>query len=177
MLAASAACSGDQFVDPGSAPVIKLAEGQATTIRSGTPVRLNITDPLGVGRAAYVIRGITYDMPRPYQIDTSSFPNGTVEVAVEAENVYGVKARGLVGAMLIKGTKEKDTAYDQAAVSVPTTAKVYRWVKGKKLDAKFGDIKKGDRVQATFTGPVLESFPVQAKASEVIILEAPKEEK
>ena len=80
------------FVDPGSAPTILLAEGQATTIRTGTPVRLNITDPLGVARAAYVIRGITYEMTRPYQIDTSSFPAGSVEVAVEAENVYGVKS-------------------------------------------------------------------------------------
>jgi uncharacterized membrane protein len=79
------------FVDPGSAPTIRLADGQATTLRSGTPVRLNVTDPLGVGRAAYVIRGITYEMSRPYQIDTSSFPAGTVDVAVEAENVYGVK--------------------------------------------------------------------------------------
>lgn len=80
-------------IDPGSAPAIRLAEGQGTTIRSGTPVKLNVTDPLGVARAAYVIRGITYDMPRPFQIDTSAFPAGNVEVLVEAENVYGVKAQ------------------------------------------------------------------------------------
>lgn len=79
------------FIDPGSAPTIQLAEGQATTLRSGTPVRLNVTDAFGVARAAYVIRGITYGMERPYQIDTSGFPAGTVDVQVEAENVYGAK--------------------------------------------------------------------------------------
>ena len=80
------------LVDPGSAPVIRLEDGQPTTIRTGTPVRLNITDPLGIARAAYHIRGIRYDMPRPYQIDTSGFRNGTTEVEVEAENLYGVKS-------------------------------------------------------------------------------------
>ena len=36
------------------------------------------------------------------------------------------------------------------------------------------DIKAGSKVQCVFTGPVAESYPVQAKASEVLILEDPK---
>lgn len=77
-------------ITPGSVPVIQLADGQSSTIRSGTQVKLNITDPLGVGKASYAIKGVSYDLPRPFAIDTSSFPAGTVDVAVTAENVYGV---------------------------------------------------------------------------------------
>lgn len=77
-------------VSPGSAPVVALADGQSTTVRSGTLIRLNVTDPLGVSKATYGIKGVTYDLPRPFSIDTSSFQPGTVDVTVTAENVYGV---------------------------------------------------------------------------------------
>lgn len=81
---------GNFVVQPGSAPVVKLAEGQGTTIRTGSFVKLNITDPLGVAKASYTIKGITYDLARPaFQIDTSSFTAGTVDLAVTAENIYG----------------------------------------------------------------------------------------
>lgn len=77
-------------IAPGSAPVIALGEGQSTTIRSGTLVRLNITDPLGISKASYAIKGVSYDLPRPFSIDTSSFQAGTLDVTVTAHNVYGV---------------------------------------------------------------------------------------
>src|SRR4051794_23105315 len=72
------------------------------------------------------------------------------DIRGKVTNVYGLKARGFVGAMQIEGVKEKDTAYDKASVKVPTTAKVYRLKGDKKTEAKFSDIKKGDKVQATF---------------------------
>lgn len=78
-------------VTPGSAPVITLAGNQPTTIHTGSFVRFNITDPLGIKDASYSIKGISYDMGRfPYQIDTSSFQQGQVDVTVTAHNVYDV---------------------------------------------------------------------------------------
>lgn len=77
-------------VTPGSAPVITLAPGQPTTIRTGTPVQLSITDPLGVGDATYTIRGVTFPLPRPFVIDTSQFASGVIDVTVTASNIYGV---------------------------------------------------------------------------------------
>jgi uncharacterized membrane protein len=80
-------------VTPGSAPVIVLADGQSTTIRSGSFVRFNITDPLGIKDASYVIQGISYDLGRfPFEIDTSSFPQGPITVTVIAHNIYGVES-------------------------------------------------------------------------------------
>jgi hypothetical protein len=84
-----------------------------------------------------------------------------------------LRAKGLVGFILVEGVKEKDTKYDKARVTIPSTAKIYRWIDGKKQDAKFSDIKRDARVQCVFTGAVKESDPVQARASEVLILEVP----
>lgn len=77
-------------VTPGSLPQIALAANQSATIRTGSIVRLAITDPLGIAQANYTIRGITYEMERPFdEIDTSSFAAGTVDLLVTAENLYG----------------------------------------------------------------------------------------
>lgn len=81
------------LVSPGSAPLIALAPGQGTTIRTGSPVNVSITDPLGVAKARYTLHGITYDMTRVgsiWQIETTSFEQGFVDLTVTAENIYGV---------------------------------------------------------------------------------------
>ena len=77
-------------VTPGSAPVIKLGPNQTTTIRTGAPIALNITDPLGIAKVNYSILGISTDLARPFnEIDTSSFTAGTVDILITAENIYG----------------------------------------------------------------------------------------
>ena len=76
--------------------------------------------------------------------------------------------------MLVEGKKEKDTGYDKASVTIRTGAKIYWWKGGKKVEAKFSDIKDGCVVQCLFVGGVRESYPVQATAGEVLILSAPK---
>jgi Protein of unknown function (DUF3221) len=92
----------------------------------------------------------------------------------KVSSVTAVKVKGLVGRMSVDGKKEKDTEHDRASVKLTPTTKFYKWVDGKKKDAKFADVKKGSVVQCTFVGPVLESYPVQATAGEVLILEEPK---
>jgi beta-N-acetylhexosaminidase len=84
------------------------------------------------------------------------------------------KKRGLVGVVMVEGTKDKDTGYDKASVKVTEKTSLKKRV-GKDLkDAKFEDVKEGTKVEAVFTGPVLQSFPVQATAKEVVILEEAK---
>jgi hypothetical protein len=53
-------------------------------------------------------------------------------------------------------------------------AKVYKWVNGKKTAATSADIKVGSKVQCVFTGPINTTNPIQASASEVIILQERK---
>ena len=59
-------------------------------------------------------------------------------------------------------------------MTLTSTTKFYKWVGGKKKDAKFADVKEGCKVQCVFDGKVLTSYPVQAAATELIILEEPK---
>jgi hypothetical protein len=98
-------------------------------------------------------------------------PKADVRGKIETVSLKG----GMVGRLLIEGTKEKDTQHDKASVRLTKATKVYKWVDGKKKEAKVEDLKKGATVQADFTGPVAESYPVQATAKEILILDAPKE--
>jgi hypothetical protein len=98
------------------------------------------------------------------------------DVRGKVESAFGVKERGVVGRLLIKGVKEADTAYDQAWVKVTTATKLYRFSGGKRAAAAFSDVKTGDRAQAVFTGPVVEGAQPQATASEVMVIEPEKKE-
>lgn len=74
------------------------------------------------------------------------------------------------GSIRIEGNKERDTNYDKAVARVTPRTRLFKMDGGKKVEAQFSDLKVGATVEATFTGPVAESYPVQATASEVVIL-------
>jgi len=79
------------------------------------------------------------------------------------------KKTGLLGTLLVEGSKDKDTEYDKATVKVTKGTKIYRQV-GKDLkEASFDDLKGGVKVEIWFTGPVQESFPVGATAGKIVI--------
>ena len=74
------------------------------------------------------------------------------------------------GSVRIEGTVEKDTTVDKAATRITAQTKILKLENGKKTAQTFNDLKVGQSVEATFTGPVAESYPVQATAGEIIIL-------
>lgn len=79
---------------------------------------------------------------------------------------------GKVKRILVEGVKEPDTEYDKAIVAVTGKTKLYVQRDGKKAKAAMSDLQKGIRVEVKFgDGPVAESYPVQAGATEVVILE------
>ena len=78
--------------------------------------------------------------------------------------------KGILGRILIEGTKESDTHFDKANVTVTSQTKVFREQDGERKPGAFTDLKKGQQVEARFTGPVMESYPVQAAAGEITIL-------
>ncbi len=77
------------------------------------------------------------------------------------------------GSILIEGVTEQDTEFDRASVTVTAETRIYRLEEGNLLPATFASLQVGQRVQAAFTGPVMESYPVQATASQVVILSDP----
>lgn len=125
---------GSFVVSPGSAPTIRLAPGQATTIRTGSPIKLDIRDPLGIGDASYSIQGVTYELNAPgFQIDTSTFQAGTIKINVTAENIYGVSSsqeftflvdNAAPGITRVTISPERPRANADVTITVQTEAKV-----------------------------------------------------
>lgn len=76
-----------------------------------------------------------------------------------------------LGSILVEGVVEKDTTVDKAAVTVTPDTRIYVSRGGELEDATFDSLEVGQKAQATFTGPVAESYPVQAVASRIEILD------
>jgi Protein of unknown function (DUF3221) len=73
--------------------------------------------------------------------------------------------------VLIEGVKEPDTQVDKAVVAVTAETELFINRGGERKLAEFAALKEGQRVEARFTGPVRESYPVQATAAEITIIE------
>jgi hypothetical protein len=73
--------------------------------------------------------------------------------------------------VLIEGEKEEDTRFDKASLTV--TAETLLFIKqGKeRKTAELADFKVGQKAEARITGPVMESYPVQAQAAEITVLQ------
>jgi hypothetical protein len=79
------------------------------------------------------------------------------------------RKQGILGSMYVEAPKDARYAYDKAAVRITAKTK-FQKQNGKLVeDAKFDDIKDGMMVSIWFTGPVAESYPVQATAGKVLI--------
>lgn len=87
---------------------------------------------------------------------------GTITSIVPA----GEAGMGL-GTVRIEGGRQADTRQDKAVVTVTSATRI-RQERGGEL--AFQDLALGDRVEARFTGPVRESYPVQADAAEIVLL-------
>jgi hypothetical protein len=97
---------------------------------------------------------------------------GSITKSVAASD--DAKKKGLVGIIMVEGEKTKDTGYDKASVKITDKTSIKKMVGKDRQGAKFEDLKVGAKVAAIFTGPVLQSYPVQATAKEIVILEDAK---
>lgn len=94
---------------------------------------------------------------------------GTV-TSIHPANPEG-QASGLLGSVLIEGSVEADTQFDKAAVTITGQTRIVQQQGQDRRPASFESLAVGQRVQARFTGPAAESYPVQATAAEIVILE------
>jgi beta-N-acetylhexosaminidase len=127
-------------------------------------------------RTALVLAGVLLAAPgRPLPADDKADKvdvRGKVTTVTAAAD--DVKKQGLLGTLLVEGDKDKAVTYDKASVKVTDKTKIEKLDGKDRKEAKFEDIKKGARVEATFTGPVADSYPVQATARSILILEEAK---
>lgn len=83
--------------------------------------------------------------------------------------VKNVTIYGNAATILVEGQKENDTSYDKASVRIDQHTLITMGVTSRDVDV--GVIQVGDKVEVTFTGPVAESYPVQALAELINIIE------
>lgn len=77
---------------------------------------------------------------------------------------------GVRGSILIDGEDAAGTGRGKASVDVTEETLIWDMTGSKARKAGFEELEVGQRVQAIFTGPVAESYPLQATASEIIIV-------
>jgi beta-N-acetylhexosaminidase len=111
---------------------------------------------------AYLLEGI------------QSFSSSRIDVRGVITSVTRAEGEGrgkVLARVFIEGTKELDTQVDKANVTVTAETEVLINRGGERKPAEFAALKEGQRVEARFTGPVRESYPVQADAAEITILD------
>src|SRR5262245_41483966 len=91
-----------------------------------------------------------------------------------AEANKEARQKGNLGTILVEGYKEPTTQYDKASVRVTDKTRITLRFGPEKKNWGFEDLKKGRKVQIIFIGPVAESYPVQATAKEIVVLEEAK---
>ena len=82
--------------------------------------------------------------------------------------VTNISVFGNTTTILVEGQKEDDTYYDKASIRTDVKTLITKDLPSKKINV--GEIKIGDKIEVTFTGPVAESYPVQAVAQLINII-------
>src|SRR5262245_18936386 len=98
------------------------------------------------------------------------FSSGSADIrgtVTRLSRAGGEGQKRIIGKVLIEGRKETDTHVDKAYVSVTSETRFFISHYKERKSASFNDLKEGQLVEANFTGPVMESYPVQATASEI----------
>lgn len=97
-----------------------------------------------------------------------------MDIRGKITNIRRASAEGgnekMLGTILIEGVKEADTNFDKARLRVTNETRIFDHRGKERKQASFDDLKKGQKVEARFNGPVMESYPVQTTAGEIVIL-------
>ncbi len=101
----------------------------------------------------------------------------TVDVRGDITQITNSDAKEVLGMILVEGDLEEDTKVDKASVTVTDKTKIF--VLGNESvveEADFSFLQAGQIVEVEFTGPVRESYPVQATAKTIFIKSSQDEE-
>jgi hypothetical protein len=83
----------------------------------------------------------------------------------------------ILGTIYVEGPLYEDTFYDKASIKITSSTLIYQVdnqlsSNDQFVQIPFSVLQTGMMVEVTFTGPVLESYPVQATAKKVLVLDA-----
>ena len=112
---------------------------------------------------------------RPFAEDTddgddavrSRDMHGQITTITSLEGGQG--APGVLGTILVEGPREGNPISDKARVAITTKTTI---VSGSGGSGTFADLRVGSAVEVWFDGPILESYPVQADAGKIVVVES-----
>jgi hypothetical protein len=82
----------------------------------------------------------------------------------------GAGGQQILGTALIEGPIADGTRFDQASVRITSETRIWEQQGTEHRAVAVEALATGQRVEARFSGPVAESYPVQATAAEIVIL-------
>jgi hypothetical protein len=80
----------------------------------------------------------------------------------------------ILGAIRIEGVIEEGTRFDQASITITTETRIFEQLGQERHPITFAEVATGQRAEVRFAGPVMETYPVQGTAAEVVILQSPE---
>ena len=111
----------------------------------------------------------------PGSADSATRSAAPLTVPQETPDIIGtvesVTESGPNRVVLIRQVPERSAGYPSASVTIRAETQVGRRQGESVASARAGDLRQGTKVHAWFTGPVRESFPVQADARAVLIVD------
>lgn len=93
----------------------------------------------------------------------------TPSIRGEIRALIPASGAGDLGFARIEGSRQEDVAYDKADVTITRTTTITRRRGGEVESITFDSLRVGMIVEATFTGPVMESYPVRATAASIVV--------
>lgn len=135
---------------------------------------LNVSGSIGLLLFAFYLLPFAFAHARQVNLDSGAQGEDQADIRGNITNIHRARIDGgddqLFGTIMIEGVKEADTNFDQASVRVTNETRIFDERGKERKQASFDTLKTGQRIAARFVGPVAESYPVQATASEIIIL-------
>ncbi len=119
------------------------------------------------------IRGtITAVTKAPKAAASASSGNSDPNASVSRKDTVPAEPNpeGKTVAIMVEGPKTEKQPYDKASVSLREHTKIYKKQGAELAGAAVEELTVGSEVEISFDGPVAESYPVQAVAGKVVIL-------
>jgi hypothetical protein len=110
------------------------------------------------------------DLPTPTPTQTSALGEHTKNPHIRGTILDISIPEGRVHGFVVEGVVEADTDYDKAFVGVTETTRVYLQTDTGYDVANPNQLTVGMKVEVLFTGIIMESYPVQAEADEILII-------
>ncbi len=128
-------------------------------------------------RSAWVVAGTALLLAAFAAMSAGCGPGGPSGGRIDIEgfvsSIWGINEDPgygeVLGSILVDGEDTAGAGYGKASVNVTRETRIWEMTGSGAKSVALEDIEVGLLVQVAFTGPVAESYPVQATASEIVI--------